>query len=525
MTCLLLLWLLVFSCAKVGPPSGGPVDRTPPEIVEHWPSADATAVPLDAAIELEFSKRMDRQRTQAAIFCSPEGKIRFRWRGRRLRLELDLEPGQTYVITVGAEARDLRGNALQQSFTFAFATGLQLNRGRIEGFVYRDHQPASGVHVWAYDLERFKGRFGRDTPHYRTQSGRNGQYAFARLAAGRYRLLAFIDENRSRSYDPGEWLALPAADLQVSEVDTARAGDLALVQHLMPALNLLRARALDSRRWLLEFSRPVVPEELEVTVRGLPIEAIYASSTETNRLYLRTAEQEAGREYVIVSLKVKDQIIDWRETVRGSGRPEMTLPELVETYPREGPIAVGDSLRLFFSKAMAQEVPEDFWIRSDSTQAPAGRWHWGGPTVLSFVPDPFLVPGDHRFQGRLARLRDLADLRIKELLVEFSFTALGIEQLAAIQGQVQDIGGVARVTMASGTRTYHTWSEERGDFGFAGILPGRYFVHAFVDLNGDGSFGPGNLFPFVQAEPYCRAREQIVLDKGQIAEFAAFECW
>ena len=519
-----LLLLLLVGCAKVAPPTGGPVDRTPPQVVGHRPVADATAVPLDAAVEIEFSEVMDRERTETGVFTSPEGELRFRWSGRRLRLDMDLQAKRTYVITVGTDARDLRGNALEQSFTFAFATGDRLNQGQIAGFVYRDHQPVSGAFVWAYDLEGFQGGFGRAAPQYRTQSGQDGRYSFARLAASPYRLLAFADENRSREYDPGEWLALPAGDLEVSEADTARSGDLALVQHVPDEVTLERVQSVDSRRLLLEFSRTVDPAQVEVELRGLAVEELYGAPQDGRKVYARTAEQEAGREYSLARVRVDGQVLEWRETVRGAARPDRTPPQLVERFPKEDEIAPGDSLRMVFSEALERSTPAAFWLASDSTQALDGEWRWDGATVLSFLPADPLAPGEYRLRGHGQSLRDLAGLALEDSLVEFSFAVLAAEKLAALRGRVQAVGGPVRVTAQSETREYETWMETPGDFVLEGLVPGRYAVHAFADLDGDGKRGHGSLEPFVPAESYARLRVWVDLEEGQIAEIAELEC-
>ena len=89
-----ILFAVFCACAKVGTPAGGPPDKTPPSIVAHAPSADATQVPLDAAVEIVFSERMDRRRTEEAVFVAPEARLSWHWRGERLQLDLDLTLSQ-----------------------------------------------------------------------------------------------------------------------------------------------------------------------------------------------------------------------------------------------------------------------------------------------------------------------------------------------------------------------------------------------------------------------------------------------
>ena len=521
---LLFLLLLLTACAKVGPPSGGPVDRTAPQIVSHFPERDATSVPLDATVEIVFSEEMERERTGEALFVAPEERLHPRWRGRSLHLPIDLQPDRTYVITVGTGAKDLRGNALEKSFTFAFATGDRLNRGQIAGFVYRDHEPASGAHVWAYDLARFRGRVGEDAPHYRTQSGRDGSFAFARLAAGRYRLLAFVDEDRDQSYDSGEWLGLSAADLEVSEADTARSGDLLLVAHAPPTVELVRVQAVDDRRLLLQFGAEVDPVEVELEVEGLVVEELYDSPQDRKKVYARTGVQEPGREYSIAGVRVGGRRLKWQEPVRGSNRQDRSPPTLVGRFPEGGTIAPGDSLELLFGEGMEPVIPFGFWVQTDSTQGLSGEWHWRSPTRLVFRPDALLHPGEYRLRGRGRLLADRAGLALGDSLVDFSFEVLAPEALAAFGGRVTASEGTIWVTARGEKGTYQTRADSAGAYLFEGLPPGEYAVHVFADVDGDGVHGKGRQEPYAPAEAYGRRPASVELAKGQVVEEIGLEC-
>ena len=157
--CFSILWLC-YACAKVGPPQGGPVDETPPQILSHSPNVDQLNVALERSVEIVFSEPMDHRRTEEAVFVSPGDPLGFQWRGRTLRIDLGLRSERTYVVTVGTGARDLRNNALEQSFSLAFATGARLDQGALRGRVYQRQGPLRGAHIWAYDLSDFRGEVG-----------------------------------------------------------------------------------------------------------------------------------------------------------------------------------------------------------------------------------------------------------------------------------------------------------------------------------------------------------------------------
>ena len=515
-----VLVALLLGCAKVGPPTGGPVDKEPPHILSHYPESDALEVARDTEIEIVFSEPMNREQTEAALFTSPAGPLQLSWRGPRLRIAMPLAEERTYVLTVGTGARDLRGNALTKSFTLAFATGSQLDQGLVRGRVYQDHQPVASAHVWAYDLGTFSGEVGLDEPSYQTQSGADGGYEFARLAPGHYRVLAFRDKNRNALPDADEWLALPASSVEVGE-EEVQAGDLALVRQQMPAPVLKRVQAIHAERLMLLFNEAVDTQDLELEVTGLAVESLYAAPDAEEKIYVETAAQEPGRRYA-VQLALAGVPVQWDAPVRGSARPDHKPPSFVALARNR--LAPRDALDLFFSEAMQPVALEGFWTESDSTQSLAGDWLWPAPNCARFAPAEPLAPGVYRLAGPAARLVDRASNGLADSLLALSFTVAA--ETAAIRGQVQagEMGRVQVAAINKEGRTYAEWADEEGRFALDGLMADTYSLWAFVDRDGDGVHGSGSLSPFRYSEPYGRYSKLIDLDAGQIVEEVVIPC-
>ncbi len=515
-----VLVALLLGCAKVGPPTGGPVDKEPPRILSHYPESDALEVTRDTEVEIVFSEPMNREQTEAALFTSPAGPLQLSWRGPRLRIAMPLAEERTYVLTVGTGARDLRGNALTESFTLAFATGSQLDQGLVRGRVYQDHQPVSGVHVWAYDLGTFSREVGLDEPSYQTQSGADGGYEFARLAPGHYRVLAFRDANRNALPDDDEWLALPASSVEVGE-DEVLAGDLALMRRQMSAPVLKRVQAVHAERLMLLFTVAVDPRDLDLEVTGLAVESLYAAPNAEEKIYVETAAQEPGRRYP-VQLALAGAPLQWDVPVRGSGRADRKPPSFVALARNQ--LAPRDALDLLFSEAMKPTALEGLWTESDSTQALAGDWLWPAPNCARFAPAEPLAPGAYRLAGPAARLADRAGNGLADSLLALSFT-VGAET-AAIRGQVQagEMGRVRVAAINEDERMYSEWADEEGQFALDGLLAGTYLLWAFVDRDGNGEYGSGSLNPFRYSEPYGRYSEPIDLDAGRIVAEVEISC-
>ena len=137
-TLIFLLLSLVFliKCANQLPPTGGDVDRIPPEIDEVFP-ADGTINFEKDYFEIDFSEYVDKRSVRDAIFISPfiEGTLEFSWTGKTLEVVFPekLKKDVTYTITIGTDVVDLNNkNRMAESYTFSFSTGDKIDKKIIE---------------------------------------------------------------------------------------------------------------------------------------------------------------------------------------------------------------------------------------------------------------------------------------------------------------------------------------------------------------------------------------------------------
>ena len=56
-------------------PGGGPVDKTPPEVIKTFPTPDSTNVKQLSVISFEFSESMNEGSIANTIFISPPLKF------------------------------------------------------------------------------------------------------------------------------------------------------------------------------------------------------------------------------------------------------------------------------------------------------------------------------------------------------------------------------------------------------------------------------------------------------------------
>jgi hypothetical protein len=200
-------------CAKKGPPSGGPPDLEPPVIVAAMPESGAAGVPLDARLTIEFSESMEPKSTGDAISLAPRVEIKQRrWSGSAVTLVLaeSLRRDVTYTLLVGGGARDRHGNPVAGSGTVVFSTAATFPPGVLEGEIEARGFSAPGTYLWVYEGDRAPDSTARDYDAVGLADEQN-RFRIPGLAVpGRYRVWAFADLNRNRSFEPASDVLAPS---------------------------------------------------------------------------------------------------------------------------------------------------------------------------------------------------------------------------------------------------------------------------------------------------------------------------
>lgn len=205
--------LALTGCARKGAPSGGPPDVEPPRVVSAVPDSGTAGVALDATLSLTFSEGMEPRSTGEAVSLAPREEIRQRrWKGRQLSLVLErpLRDDQTYTLFLAATARDAHGNPLAAGRTIVFSTADTFPPGLIEGRIAARGFRAEGTYLWCYGGDRVPDSTARDFDALGL-ADETGQFRIPGLPVpARYRLWAFADLNRNRSFEPDKDVLAPA---------------------------------------------------------------------------------------------------------------------------------------------------------------------------------------------------------------------------------------------------------------------------------------------------------------------------
>ena len=203
---------VMYSCANIGNPSGGPIDKTPPIFMRSNPTPNAVNV-KDRKIELFFDEIVTLKDPSTKIIVSPAQTEmpRMSALGRKVTVELvdSLLPNTTYTIDFSNSIQDNNeGNAID-NFAFAFSTGSVIDSMRVSGYVLdsRTLEPMQSV-VVGLQSNLADSAFHKEKLQRVALTNDRGQFTIRNVSPGSYHIFALKDLDRDYKFgNPTEDIA------------------------------------------------------------------------------------------------------------------------------------------------------------------------------------------------------------------------------------------------------------------------------------------------------------------------------
>jgi hypothetical protein len=202
---LLMLMIVVYSCASMGNPDGGPYDEEPPKFVRSTPKPFAINS-KERKVTIEFDEFIKLEKAAEKVVVSPPQleQPEIKASGRKVVVGLvdSLRPNTTYTIDFAdAIVDNNEGNPLG-NYAFTFSTGTTIDTMEVSGTVLSasDLEPVKNIQVGLHsdlsDSVFMKKPFDRVS---RTDS--RGHFSIRGIAPGKYRIYALMDGNQNYLFD------------------------------------------------------------------------------------------------------------------------------------------------------------------------------------------------------------------------------------------------------------------------------------------------------------------------------------
>jgi hypothetical protein len=294
MAATVVISLLLPRCAKVGAPTGGIRDTTPPKYVKGIPENRSTHF-IGEEINFWFDEYVQFKDLNKELLISPPLKerpdIRIKEKSVRVELNNDLLPGTTYTINFGNALSDINESNLLPDFEFVFSTGDQIDSLAIAGQALNafDHKPLKDeeILVMLYDDLSDSAPMVKE-PRYIGRANKFGLFSINNIHPDTCMIIALQDANSNMKYDPGSE--------SVAFLDSFLILDATTVKPLHFIKDTIKIKKTDKKKEPSGKPAPVKESVDTTIVQGKTLNALnvslYYFPEEMNEVYLTSRKRD-----------------------------------------------------------------------------------------------------------------------------------------------------------------------------------------------------------------------------------------
>ena len=532
-----VLALIYSGCAKQVPPSGGPVDKTPPTVIATIPF-DGTTDFKGEELSVTFSEYIDKNSFRNAFFISPVVKnIKYDWSGRTVTISFhdSLKENTTYSVIIGTDVKDLNNkNKMALPYAFSFSTGDKIDKGEISGKVFNGKP--QGVTIFIYKNLSDTITPAKVKPDYISQSGKNGEYLVTGLGDGSYRAFAVRDKNSNLLWDSeNEEIGIQFEPIVLADSTNIRSGvdfQLSVMDTSRPAL--LEATMTDRNHILSVFSKRIDSSKISsanftiidsTNKKTYPVRYVYNKRRKGSNILLEISDSLKDDRLFLNAENLYDYNGNKsrRETTEFyfNGKPDTLKPKIEKIIlPFDKNISfTNPAFVLRFSEGVCSgNLASSVLINNEK-----------GENVnlsVSRINDAEFVVALNK------QLHPDEKIKLK-IMMNRICDAAGNKGDSTYEKEIKTINDLAFVTISGNALYYPTDAAnyvvlksldkkrslqktligKKGKYILKQVLPGKYFVWAFSDKNANGKYDFGKVVPFEFAEPFYFRPDTLIVRK------------
>jgi hypothetical protein len=196
--------MLLFSCANIIPPGGGPRDTIAPRLIMANPK-DSSKNVISQNITLTFDEYVELQGVNENLVIQPYPKntplVDYKLRNVTVKLKDSLEKNTTYAINFGNSIKDVNEGNLAKELTYVFSTGNKIDGNQYQGTVMlaeTGKTDSTFIVVLHNILE--DSSIKKNRPRYMTKLDGKGNFRFKYLPDGLFNVFV-LPNDFTKKYD------------------------------------------------------------------------------------------------------------------------------------------------------------------------------------------------------------------------------------------------------------------------------------------------------------------------------------
>lgn len=556
--------ILIFGCAKVSVPTGGPRDTEIPVVVKSDPANGATNFTGDE-ITVTFNEYVVLDKINEKFMVSPPMKLRpdiyTRGKSVHIRYEDPLRDSTTYTFYFQDAIRDLNEDNAINNYQFVFSTGPFIDSLSVTGNVWSalNLDPPENVMILLHSRLEDSAVISQ-IPDYITRANARGEFRIDNVHSGIYRLYALVDMDNSKNYNnKDELFAFYDIPVQVSPErnflpfteDTAsvkiESPDDKTSSFVPPVSGQYRLTLFQAAKKLhyltssarkqafqLTYTLSLPPDTMDffLSIPEAPPHSYFieenrkrdtitvwlTDSTIYNREQIETIVKYPFTDTLgITGIRTDTVQMRYLAPRATRGRPSRPAPykvstgvsgqvrpdkQIVLTAPT--PFSKPDTSLIFFFELMKeQRIKQSFTIDKDTNST--CRYYFN--TDLKPGSSYLFIADSAAFHSIYGECSDSAGVRFS------------VKPLEAYGKLVMDISGyeggkIIQLLDNSEKILKQIYMESTGKLEYSLLEAGRYRIRAIFDLNNDGEWTTGDFDIRLQPEPVSYYHEEIEIKEN-----------
>ena len=524
---ILIVILILFSCARKEPLTGGEKDIIPPKIIHSVPRSDSTSISDFKTLSFKFSERIERKSFEEHFYTIPflKHKPEFTWKGWsevEVFIKDTLDEDITYLVKIGKGFNDLHRFPSDREYQYAITKSDKLDSLKISGKLFTT-ETSKQLKFALYRQLNLK-----EYPTYIVDVDDNKRFSFNYLKAGKYIPILFDDQNSNHKPDlDREKIALLTDTIYLNKNLYSEIGTLFFkVDTLEATIDKMDSIGINAAR--IEFNKVV----------RLDSSHFFLTDTTGNKYTLNYINSVDAKKVDVFHDKLSDNsyLLNYEELINNNGIPSDTMTYDVEYKPSKSidtidfkieSINLSDSVEIKnldptiqfkFSKNFVWDNSDTIKITESGNRIPFNTFQ---PNLreLNIRFQNELEPGKaYKLNASFNTQKSLSNEIVQNSIVRINFFAPKTEEYGWIKLEVQsEKSDSLNVQLYSVKSSKTPFKEKRiptnKEIILNNIKGGNYLLRLFKDLNENNLHDVGQLKPFKFSEPIHFRQDTIYVRK------------
>ncbi len=516
--------LLVFGCASIQKPMGGPRDLTPPKLLKATPE-NMTRNFKAKEIRLEFDEfyKLNNQYQEITISPAMEKQPEYKISKRDLIIDFkdSLQKNTTYVINFGKAIQDVNEGNVMDNFTYVFSTGPHIDSLSMSGFVVNSitQEKEKDATVMIFTVKQDSLLFGKKKPTIFATTDSAGNFSLNNLHDGEYKIYALKEPSPNKIFDNDkELIAFSNRTINLNK-DTSGIR-LSLFQQIPQKFRVSEKKLTNDGVLSLVFNKRLTNPSLKIIYpQGLDEQKIVdiSKTKDTALVYMRNMAFDSLRVAVYDNNKPIDTIYQLK------GRKEAFTRVLTFKYGinRDNKLKPNTDLRITANLPVENIEPGLISITIDSANVPNLNVQKDpeNPRVI-IVKNRWRAGGKYQLVLNEAAVVDIYGDKNKRTGINFEADKPDNYSQLTLKVTVPDSSKSYAIELLDEQKNliHSDPISKSGSIVYKNYLTGKYKIRVVYDTNKNGRWDSGNVKLKAQPENIWLYNKEITLRANWEAE-------